>query len=264
MHHQIMSKTALAQTLGIARATLYYHSRMEQKDWELKCRMEALLRKHPAYGSRSFRDAFGIGREHARRVMRKFSIKPYRRRGRKYRKTKKISVVYPNLLAVTMPQYPHHIWVADFTELWWKQHWVYVATVEDLYTREILGIAVSTHKGSALTIQALSMALLHYPRPLIFHSDNGKEYIAHAFIGILNEFGVQISRSTPGCPWENGYQESFYGKFKVELGDPNRFRLLGELVAEIYKTIWTYNNTRIHSALKMPPKVFARQYQLAA
>jgi putative transposase len=264
MHRQIMSTAALAKTLGIARATLYYRSRMEQKDWELKCRMEALLREHPAYGSRSIRDAFGIGRQRARRVMRKYGIKPYRRRGRKHKKIKRISEHYPNLLKTTMPAYPHHIWVADFTELWWKHHWVYVATVMDLYTREILGVAVSLRKGAQLTGQALGNALMHYPHPTMFHSDNGREYDAHAFVGILNQCGIQISRIHPGCPWENGYQESFYGKFKIDLGDPARFRLLGELVAEIYKTIWTYNNTRIHSALKMPPKVFARQYQLAA
>ena len=65
-------------------------------------------------------------------------------------------------------------------------------------------------------------------------------------------------------PWENGYQESFYDKFKVDLGDPNRFKTLGELVAEIYRTLWDYNNTRIHSALNMPPVVFAKLYALVA
>jgi transposase InsO family protein len=64
----------------------------------------------------------------------------------------------------------------------------------------------------------------------------------------------------PGCPWENGYQESFYGKFKVDFGDPNRLETLGELVYEIYKTIYIYNNKRIHSQLKMPPAVFEQQY----
>ena len=68
---------------------------------------------------------------------------------------------------------------------------------------------------------------------------------------------VLISRSAPGCPWENGYQESFYSQFKVDLGDPSRFKTLGELVFAIYQTVWTYNNTRIHSALKMSPVRFA-------
>ena len=61
-----------------------------------------------------------------------------------------------------------------------------------------------------------------------------------------------------GCPWENGYQP-FSDKFKVDLGDPNRFKTLGELVAEIYRTLWDYNNDPgIHYALNMPPVVFAK------
>jgi putative transposase len=142
-------------------------------------------------------------------------------------------------------------------EIGYRGRWVYVATVIDLFTRRIVGIAISLRKGAPLTIQALWSALLNHPHPEIFHSDNGKEYEAYAFIAILEEIGIRISRSHPGCPWENGYQESFYDKFKVDFGDPSRFKTFGELVAEIYRTIWVYNNTRIHSALKMPPVVFA-------
>ena len=150
-----------------------------------------------------------------------------------------------------------HIWAADFTELVQHGKKVYVSTVIDLFTRRILGIHVAVRKGAALTIQALSSALLHHPRPGLFHSDNGREYDAMAFTEILDGCGILISRSRPVCPWENGYQESFYDKFKVDLGDPNRFKTLGELVAEIYRTLWDYNHTRIHSALNMPPVVFA-------
>ena len=171
---------------------------------------------------------------------------------------------YPNLLLAVMPAYANHIWAADFTEFVQHGKKVYVATVLDLYPRRILGIQVAVRKGAALTIQALSNALLHHPRPGLFHSDNGREYDAMAFTEILDGCGIVISRSRPGCPWENGYQESFYDKFKVDLGDPNRFKTLGELVAEIYRTLWDYNNTRIHSALNMPPVVFAKRYALVA
>ena len=116
-------------------------------------------------------------------------------------------------------------------------------------------------KGVPLTLQALHGALLHQPHPEIFHSDNGKEYAAKIFIATLERVGSLISRSHPGCPWENGYQESFYDKFKVDLGDPERFRSLGELVAEVYRLIWIYNHTRIHSALKMPPAEFEKAHR---
>jgi transposase InsO family protein len=190
--------------------------------------------------------------------MRRFGIKPYRRHGRKYLVTKRVPVIYANLLMTTVPAYSNHIWAADFTELEYRGQRVYVATVEDLYIRKMVGVAVALRKGAPLTLQALRGALLHQPHPDIFHSDNGKEYAAKVFIQTLEEFSVKISRSHPGCPWENGYQESFCDKFKINLGDPSRFKTLGELVAEVYRTIWTYNNTRIHSALKMSPVEFEK------
>ena len=220
-----------------------------------------VLREHPGYGSRSVATALSRNRKGIQRVMRRFGIKPYRRVGRKWRRKKKISVIYPNLLLHVIPAYQNHIWAADFTEVWFKDRWVYIATVIDLHTREIVGVAVSLRKGTALTLQALWAALMNHSHPVIFHSDNGSEYVAAAYSAVLLQFGISVSRSHPGCPWENGYQESFYGKFKVDLGDQNRFRSLGELVADIYRTIWNYNHTRIHSALKMPPVVFAAKIE---
>jgi len=163
-----------------------------------------------------------------------------------------------------MPMRENHVWAADFTELVHRGKKLYVATVIDLFTRQVMGLAISRRKGAPLTIQALSNALLANPPPEIFHSDNGREYEAKAFVAILEEYGMKISRSRPGAPWENGYQESFYDKFKVDLGDPNRFKMYGELVAEIYGTVWTYNHTRIHSALHMAPAVFAEKLRATA
>ena len=66
--------------------------------------------------------------------------------------------------------------------------------------------------------------------------------------------------SRRASPWENGYQESFYNGFKGDLGDPDHFGTLGELIVEIYRTIYRYNNTRIHTAFMMPPAQFAARY----
>jgi len=62
---------------------------------------------------------------------------------------------------------------------------------------------------------------------------------------------------------ENGYQESFYSQFKIDFGDSSRFKTLGELVLAVYQTIWQYNHTRIHFALKMSPMQFALQASTA-
>ena len=252
------NKTALARALGVSRSSLYYVSRMDEKDWQTKVRMEEELSRNPGYGSRRLAGALGICRTHAQRVMRKYGIRPYRRRGRKS-KTTKAKRLFPNLLLSIIPSFEGHIWATDFTELVWRDRKIYASTIIDLYTRKIVALHVGVRKGAPLTIHTLAGALLHYAPPKIFHSDNGREYEARSFLSVLEQWGIQVSRSRPGCPWENGYQESFYGKFKVDLGDPNRFKTLGELVAAIHHTIWQYNHTRIHSALRMPPAVFANQ-----
>lgn len=244
--------------MGVSRASLYYVPKRDKNDWNLKILIEEELRRNPSYGSRRLAQALGVNRKRAQRVMRIFGVRPYRRRGRKYRKSK-VKQLFPNLLLETMPLCANHIWATDFTELAFHGKKIYVSTIIDLFTRQLMGVHVAMRKGSALTMQTLANALFHHPRPIIFHSDNGSEYAAKSFIGMLEDCGVAISRSKPGCPWENGYQESFYDKFKVDFGDPNRFDILGELVAEIYNTLWRYNNTRIHSALKMPPAVFAKR-----
>jgi putative transposase len=250
-------KALRARELGVSRSTLYYQPKKPDKDWQLKCRIEEVLREHPSYGSRRLALHLKLNRKRLQRVMQIFGIKPYRRRGKKFKKTKSVKVKYPNLLLTNYPQYENHIWATDFTYIPFQGRFVYVATVIDLYTRKVVGLSVYTTHAVQLTLSAFLSALHANPRPEIFHSDNGSEYSARVFIEALTTVGVQISRSAPGCPWENGYQESFYSQFKVDLGDPSRFKSLGELVLAVYQTIYTYNHTRIHSALKMPPVQFA-------
>lgn len=247
-----------ARLLGVARSTLFYTKKKPVEDWALKIRIEEALRQFPSYGQRRLALHLTINRKRVRRVMRLFGIKPYRRRGRRWRKPKGKSAIYPNLLMTVAPAYPNHVWVADFTHLTWKGCDVVVATTLDVYTRSIVGIAVATRGGAILVTQALCAALLDHPRPLIFHSDNAGWNTTRSFRETLVTLGIQISRSKKGCPWENGYQESFYDKFKVDLGDPNRFDTLGELVYAVYQTVHAYNTVRIHSALKMAPRTFAK------
>lgn len=255
-------KVAVAKELGVSVSSLYYKKRLPDKDHALKIRIEEAWRYHPAYGHRRLALHLGVNRKRIRRVMKLFDLHPYRRRGKVPRKSSRISgIAYPNLVKAVTPQYNGHIWAADFTYLWYKGKFLYVATVIDLYTRRIVGWSAARSHTTPLVLHALFMALSAHPRPGIFHSDNGSEYASHVFIRVLTETGISISRIVPGCPWENGYQESFYAQFKIDLGYPDRFASSGELVYEIAKTMWYYNHFRIHTAIKMPPAVFAQRHQ---
>lgn len=188
-----------------------------------------------------------------------FNLRPYRRRGKKPRNTGITTGLYPNLLQGIVPDSEGQVWAADFTYLSHRGKFLYLATVIDCFTRTIVGWNVMRTHGAPLVLQALFMGLSANPRPSIFHSDNGREYGSGIFTRALREAGIAISRSAPHSPWENGCQESFYAQFKIDLGDPNRFQSLGELIYEIARTIWAYNHRRIHTALKMPPALFAER-----
>lgn len=256
------SKKEISQTLGVSRSNLYYRSLQPEKDRQLKIKIEEALRYHPSYGHKRMAVHLKMGKNRVRRAMKMFNIKPYRRRGKKWLKAKATGVSYPNLLLTTAALCPNHIWASDFTYLWFENKWLYVATVIDLYTRKIVGLSVGRNHDRWLVQSALYDALSHNCRPMIIHSDHGSEYKSRDYQSVLREFGINCSMSAKGCPWENGYQESFYCQFKIDLGDASRFQTLGELTAEIYKQIYYYNNQRIHTSLKMAPIAFARQYDM--
>jgi putative transposase len=256
-------KGELADSLGMARSTLYRRGKQEARDWSTKCMIEKVLRKFPSYGHKRLALHLRINKKRVLRVMKLYGIKPYRRRGRKpVKKAPNIESLYPNLLLTQYPTHLSHIWVSDFTYLPFKKSFVYLATVMDLYTREIVGFSLLRRHTIELVLNALLSTVQYRPRPEIIHSDQGREYTSKAYTQFVHSLGTTVSMSKKGCPWENGYQESFYSQFKVDLGDPNRFDHLGELASEVYRTIHRYNHYRIHTALKMAPHAFARRHML--
>lgn len=258
-----LTKTGLAKERGISRASLYYQAIKPQKDWQLKNQLEQVLSKHPSYGHRRLALNLKINKKKILRVMRLFGIKPYRRRTRKYRKTKDYSAIYPNLLQLLpFPDKANQIWASDFTYLPFHGEWIYLATIMDIYDRKIVGWSLLTSHTAQLTVSALINAIEKSGLPDIIHSDQGREYTARIYTQLAESLKMQISMSHKGCPWENGYQESFYSQFKVDLGDPSRYKTLGELAVAVYHQIHYYNNLRIHTKLKMPPAQFSQRQQL--
>ncbi len=252
------NKTVLASSTRVSRRSLYYVPKQPAKDWSTKQLIEETLRDHPSYGHKRLAIHLGINKKRVLRVMKLFGIKPYRRVTPKVY-TKPKDSVFPNYLMSEEPRGIGDIYASDFTYLKYQGKWLYVATVLDVYTREIVGVSVLNTHATQLVMNALSSAILHRAPPRIIHSDQGSEYASKDYTTCIQKLSIKQSMSAPGCPWENGYQESFYKGFKLDLGDPNRHDTLGELVAAIYQTINYYNQRRIHSALRMSPAQFAVQ-----
>lgn len=97
--------------------------------------------------------------------------------------------------------------------------------------------------------------------PEILHSDQGSEYRSFLVLDFLMKQGIEPSMSKKWSPWENGWQESYYGKFKLELDHPHRYETVEILIEAIYKRIHYYNCERIHTAIKMPPKIFLKEFR---
>lgn len=254
------TKTALAKKLGISRGMIYYKHKQPVIDESLKIEIEKVLACHPAYGHRRIALELDLNKKKVRRIMRKFHLMPRKRRGKNFVKPDdmgKPETKYQNLIENFCPIKSNVIWVGDFTHIRFCDTWVYLATVMDIYTREIIGWHLSQTHQKDLVIEAFLDAVdKRKTIPVYFHSDQGSEYESEEYLGLIENNGVIVSMSRKSSPWENGYQESFYSGFKLDLGQTNHYKELGELIEAIAKTIHYYNNLRIHTILKTSPVKF--------
>jgi transposase InsO family protein len=261
------SATQLAEQLGIPRSTLYYQSKLALKDEQLRQDIHRVLHLHPSYGHRRLAIALGVNKKRVLRVMHRFDIKPYRRRGKKpaYTKTPSMAdAILPNLTVDYFPVAEGEVWASDFTYVPFKGKFIYLATLLDVFSRQVVGWQISDRHDTALVASALYDALERHGRPKILHSDRGSEYLSQAYRELATNCGIELSYSAKANPWQNGYQESFYQGFKVDLGDPSRFEDTGQLIESIHLQLYIYNNYRIHLSLKMAPKQYLAKQQAQA
>lgn len=261
-----VTKTQIAEDLGVSRQSLYYQSKQQPRDAELKVQILQVLEVHKSYGYRRVAIALGINKKRVQRIMHKFKIRPYKRkmRLRKRLDLRREPMPYGNLIKGSFPVRQDLVYAADFTYLPFKGRFIYLATFMDLYTREIVGWDISNKHDKRLILRALINGIYNtgFKLPSIIHTDQGAEYCSKEYIGFLNYFGIRVSMSKKSSPWENGYQESFYSNFKTDLGlEFDRFNTLGEFIEAIHHTINYYNNHRIHTSLKMAPSTYRQLHK---
>lgn len=245
--------------MGISPSHLNRVTKQKLKDQQLRNQIEGAWKTHKAYGALRLGIHLGINKKRISRVMKKFNIKPPRRKTKKFCTRSTSHHTYTNLIRDLIPTRKNQIWASDVSFFYFAGRWWYLATIEDLFTREILAAQVSRHHDRWLVLSTSKQAIINAGcAPDIFHSDQGTEFMAKACATFWEEHGVAISVSDVASPWQNGYKESFFSRFKAEFGDFNRFETPGEFISEIYQQIHYYNHDRIHTALKMPPKQFAQ------
>ena len=224
------------------------------------------LQSRATYGSpRVQKELLKTGRCHGRnriaRLMRQESLYG-RQKGRHRVQTTDSNhdePIAPNRLAeAPMPTAPNQIWVADITYIQTQESWLYVAAILDLYSRKIVGWAMSQRIDTALVLSALSMAILHRnpPRKLLFHSDRGVQYASADYRQALRQAGLVASMSRKGNCYDNASMESFWSTLKLELVYRRDFVSRRQAQSEIFDYIECfYNRQRAHSALNFQSPV---------
>jgi len=147
---------------------------------------------------------------------------------------------------------PNQLWVSDITYIQTQEGWLYLAAILDLYSRKIVGWAMSERIDTPLVLKALAMALLHRnpPTQLVCHSDRGVQYASGDYRHALAQAGLLASMSRRANCYDNAYIESFWSTLKLELVYRRDFQKPQEARSEIFDYIETfYNRQRAHSAL---------------
>lgn len=217
------------------------------------------------------RQGVKIGKRRVEAAMRAMGICGFdRRRHKTTTRANPAHPVEPNRLARDFTATrPNERWVTDITYIWTDEGWAYLAAILDLYSRAVVGWALSTSLSTELPLIALDNALRRR-RPeaaLMHHSDRGCQYTSAEYRGVLDEAGISVSMSRRGNCWDNAVAESFFATLKTELVYRRRWATRVDLRAALFEYIESfYNRRRLHSTLdyKTPAEVETTYFSEAA
>ncbi len=197
---------------------------------------------------------FDIGHRRVGRIMRQNSISVVRTHKHKVTtdSNHKFNIA-PNLLNRNFSaDLPNEKWVVDISYIWTREGWLYLAVVLDLYSRRVIGWAVSNRMKRDLAIRALEMAVaLRKPaKGCIHHSDRGSQYCSHDYQKLLRKHGFKASMSGKGNCYDNAAMETFFKTIKAELIWRHSWQTRRDAEVAIFEYInGFYNPRRRHSAL---------------
>ena len=167
--------------------------------------------------------------------------------------------VYPHLLKNRQLRAVNQAWVADITYIRIRSSFVYLAAILDLYSRRIVGWAISKRIDTELCVAALRMALARRrARGCIHHSDRGAQYASATYVALLRQYGLQISMSAAANPYDNAFMESFYKTLKYEEVHLCNYETYEDVIERLpFFLEEVYNRKRLHSSIGyLPPNEF--------
>lgn len=240
-----LSPTRACQLVQLARSTFHYQARPE-RNGDLVEQVRELAAKHPRYGYRRIhallRRKQTVNKKRIQRLWQRSRLQVQKRPRKRHRAARSelpIKATHPN-----------HIWTYDFLQDHCQNGTVLrILTVMDEFTREGLAIEVATSIPAQRVIRVLERLVAVYGAPAYIRSDNGPEFVALALRGWLARQQVTTLYIDPGCPWQNGYGESFNGTVRDECLNMYVFCSVAEARVRLESYRQHYNTERPHSSL---------------
>ena len=263
--------------LNIKRSAYYSwlkrsECKRKQDDRELVSHIRRIIKEsRQTYGARRIkaqlnRESIICGKYKVSKLMNENKI--YSRLRRKFKATTYSEHHYPvapNLLEQDFSTTrPNEKWVGDITYVGTDEGWLYLAAVEDLYDKQVVGWSVNTRMTKELVITAINNGVKrHLPEPgLIFHSDRGSQYASYDYQEMLRANQIVQSMNRKGNCYDNACGESFFASFKKDIVLGRKFKTIREAKFEIVDYIESfYNCKRLHSSIGYkPPREHRQEY----
>jgi putative transposase len=271
----------MCRVLGVSRAGFYAWERRAPCDralqdaWLTEKIREIHAKSKGTYGARRvnaelrLEHGIRVGRKRVERLMRAAGVEGVHRRRRRGTRVRLKGVrVAPDLVERDFnPPAPDRSWAADITQFETVEGTLYVAHVQDLFSRRIVGWAMAGHVRAELVLDALGMALARRQpgAGLVHHSDHGSQYTALVFSERCREAGIEVSMGSIGDCFDNAVCESFHATLKKELVHHHRWQTRAEARTAVFEYVegW-FNPHRRHSTLGYrSPAEYERQHALA-
>jgi putative transposase len=264
-HREEFSIKRMCQLLSVTRSG-YYAWRPDHRSAREKANLELVeqirtefKRSRRTYGSPRIqvalqRKGVACGRHRVARLMRTEGISPQKRHKWHPVTTQRRPGVIPapnRLNQDFSASAANQKWVSDFTYIDTAEGWLFLATVLDLFSRKVVGWAMSDQMNTALVETAFRMAIQgrQPTAPLLHHSDQGSQYTSAAYQSSLSFENIQVSMSRAGNCYDNAVAESFFGTLKAEcVTGQFATRALAHTTIFEYIEVW-YNRQRLHSTL---------------
>lgn len=265
-HSGIFRIVIMCRVLGVSRSGFYNWRHRQRHPSPRKLRREFLDRQvSVAFAVRKGRSgAPGLAldlRNQGERYDRKTVAASMQRQGLRAKAARKFKAttnsnhslpVAPNLLQQDFSATaPNQKWASDITYLWTTEGWLYLAVVIDLYSRLVIGWAMSERITAELVCNVLNMALWRrrMPKGVIVHSDRGSQYCSARYQSLLSQHGLVCSMSAKGNCYDNACAESFFHSLKVEVVHGEEVVSREKMRQIVFEYIEVdYNRTRRHSA----------------